>query len=299
MHRARTIDALRALAVHVEAMELWLAKPDDPLTVCLDLVGKCDVYVCVVAQRYGSETADGLSYTETEYDLAVEAGKAVLVFISDDDHPIPPKFVDKGEAATKLDRFKARLRDRHLVTSFTTAEDLAHRVVESVRGLLHERGVKDAELLDLRDFWDKIESQWEALDPPDLRVDFVKEADPLQLLTGLEEQIAGIENFHRVISESYGRLESDLHEFLGRIGCDPAKIDEVPYYENPFYSRDWEWVTLFPNRLRTCELLLAQMRVKWLEEIGQTERWTPEHERHLREAKRALQRAVSQAVLID
>ena len=42
-YRAAVIDALERLAVRIEAMELWLAQPGTPLSVCLDRVGEADV----------------------------------------------------------------------------------------------------------------------------------------------------------------------------------------------------------------------------------------------------------------
>lgn len=108
-------------------MELWLAKPEDPLTVCLDLVRNCDVYLCVVAHRYGSQTTEGKPFTQIEYELATACEKACLVFLMSDDYAIVPRFVDRGETAAKLEAFKADLRAQHLVTTFTDGEDLAQR----------------------------------------------------------------------------------------------------------------------------------------------------------------------------
>lgn len=299
VHRLRTIDALRALSVHVDAMELWLAKPEDPLTVCLDLVRKCDIYLCVVAHRYGSQTAGGKSFTQMEYELAMACGKACLVFLMGDEHAVIPRFVDKGETAAKLDSFRGILRAHHLTTTFGDAEDLAHRVVESVRRLMQDCGVKGAAGVDLSTFWHDLSRQWAGLDPAELRVEFEPNADPLDLLEKLGEELGGIEKFHKVVTDSYSRLESDLRDTIERIGCDPTALDEVPYYENRFVGRDWEWITFFPNRLRRCEVLLAQVRVQWLENLSATNQWSPRHDPMLAAAKRALENALARGMLID
>lgn len=298
-HRAKTIDALRALAVHVDAMELWLARPDDPLTACLDRVRRCDVYICIVAHRYGSETPEGKSYTHAEYEVAQREGKACLVFLMDDEWPVLPKFVDRGQAAEKLDKFKQVLRERHLVTTFTSARDLAYKVVESVKELLEDRKVPRAAAIDLDKFWKEVEAQWSQLDPPDLRVEFDREADPLVLMNVLSEQLKRVADFHEAISNSYACLERDLIDLLGRIGCDTKALEDVPHYENPFINRDWELITFFPNCLRRCEVALAQLRVKYLETLRQTGSWGPEHEQVLEEAKEELRGAISRGILID
>jgi len=62
--------------------------------VYLGEVGRCHVYVALLANEYGHEDSNGLSPTEREFDLATSKGKARLVFIhGTDDKARNPKML--------------------------------------------------------------------------------------------------------------------------------------------------------------------------------------------------------------
>ena len=88
-HRTAVRDALRGLG-HVDvAMEHYAAEGRPPLERCLEDVAACDLYVLIVAWRYGHRPAghDGRSITELEYRAAGDADKHRLVFLLDEDEP--------------------------------------------------------------------------------------------------------------------------------------------------------------------------------------------------------------------
>lgn len=295
-HREAAIESLTQLSVEIEAMELWYAKPGDPLRVCLQYVADSDVYVCVVAHRYGS-TLRMKSYTQREYEYARRKGKPCLVFVIDPTYPIPAMFVDRGIAAWQLHRFKKRLRTRHLVAEFTTPDDLAHQLVESVHDLIvkTERDVQ-ALALDLSEFWRSLGRTWRGVQPPELRISYNPEDHPLYLLDRVDEELRGISDAHKWIEESHENLEEDLRNLLQRLGTSPAKLDDIDYMENPFVARDAEPLMLFPNRIYRIEALIAQARVRILkDEIdkGATDRMD-----ELATAKQHLEAALSR-IFID
>ncbi|WKK71475.1 DUF4062 domain-containing protein [Rathayibacter oskolensis] len=53
-------------------MELFPASDDDQWTLIKGMIDQCDYYLIVSAGRYGSTDDDGVSYTEKEYDYAVQ-----------------------------------------------------------------------------------------------------------------------------------------------------------------------------------------------------------------------------------
>lgn len=267
-HRTSTIEALTGLSVQVDAMELWFARPEDSLSVCLQRVEEADVYVCVVAMRYGARKRFK-SFTHLEYDHARRLGKRCLVFVIDDGYPVPTRFVDFGFAAWRLRRLKAQLRRNHLVSHFGSPDDLAHRVVESVRDLLVEEQDEQARALNLNEFWKSLSHRWERVSPSDLRIPFAPHDDIADLLDKLEREVEGVEDFHKVMSQSHEALPRDLEETLHRIGADPGTIKSIPYYENPFVLRDAEFLMLFPNRLLRINALIAQARVKAFEGVAE------------------------------
>lgn len=81
-------------------------KADD---VYLEEVEKCDVYVGLFGNEYGSEDAQGLSPTEREFDLSSTKGKPRFIFVkgtSDKDrHPKMLKLIDKAGSQIIRRRF--------------------------------------------------------------------------------------------------------------------------------------------------------------------------------------------------
>jgi hypothetical protein len=55
----------------------------------------------IVGGRYGSVDNEGISYTEREYDYAVETSKPVLGFLHSDPGEIPQKHTDKDPSRQK------------------------------------------------------------------------------------------------------------------------------------------------------------------------------------------------------
>lgn len=297
-YRAAVIDALRRLAVRIDAMELWLAQPGDPLTVCLERVAEADVYLCIVAHRYGSSTDDGRSFTEREYEQAIELGKDCLVFMLDETVPVLPSFVSVGEDAERLARFKHRLAESHVYAAFESPTDLAGKALRSVQDLFVQRGVAGADTLDFDSLWQEVGQAWLGVDPADMRLEFDPADSPEDLLAKLNECLDGIDDFRAHVSMSTDGLQQDLRKVVERVGGDTDLLEAIPYYENPFVNRDWAMITMFPNRTARARILIGQLLVHALHQRIQREGLTPELDDQLQAAKEALKEAV-QSIAID
>lgn len=147
-HRAAVARALRSAGHEVLAMEDYAAADQRPVDRCLEDVRRSDVYVGIVAFRYGyvPPTGAGLSITELEYRKAVECGKQCLIFLAAEDAGWPMSHSDfySGDDITreKLKAFRRHLMDRHVVGIFTSADDLAAQVISAVtRADLHYSAV--------------------------------------------------------------------------------------------------------------------------------------------------------------
>src|SRR5271157_436424 len=62
-------------------MEMFSADDDDQWKVISDTIDSCDYYIIIIGHRYGSETKEGISYTEKEYDYARSKNIPILTFI--------------------------------------------------------------------------------------------------------------------------------------------------------------------------------------------------------------------------
>jgi Domain of unknown function (DUF4062) len=111
----------------VTDMAYFAARDDKPAAYCQARVRECDVYVGLIGLRYGSPVRDRpeMSYTELEFEAATEAGLPRLVFLLDDDAPLPippAKLMDSDPGRQASQR---AFRDRLLNSGIMTAAPVA------------------------------------------------------------------------------------------------------------------------------------------------------------------------------
>lgn len=141
-YRRAVRDTLAQLETVVRGMEYFGSKPGSPVDECLAVVRTCSVYIGIFGMRYGT-IPDGhdLSMTHLEYEEAQGRDIPSLVYIIDEENqPILPKFVETGRGADLLRNFKAELKQNHVMSSFTTPEDLASKISRDVPELLKHLG---------------------------------------------------------------------------------------------------------------------------------------------------------------
>jgi len=107
--RREVMQTLLTLDCIPTGMELFPAADDDSWTHIKRFISECDYYVVIVGGRYGSVGPAGKSYTEMEYDYAVEAGLPVLAFLHGDPGTI---LADKTEATNEGREALTKFRDK-------------------------------------------------------------------------------------------------------------------------------------------------------------------------------------------
>ncbi len=121
-----------------------------PTELCVQKVKECDCYVALVGLLHGScPEGDERSYTEIEYDTAVQAKKPRFVCTCPPDFQVPGHLIETDEERRKQRAFRARIdRERHRAT-FSLPEGAALWVVQaihnwqsSVSGLQAEESMK-------------------------------------------------------------------------------------------------------------------------------------------------------------
>ena len=149
-HREAVQKALHVLETVVRGMEYFGALPDTPKDECLRIVRSCRAYVGIFAMRYGSvDPATTKSLTQLEYEEAQRIGLPSLIYLLDEERqPVLPAHIEFGDGAEKLKTFKAALRAKHVVSLFTTPDDLAARVTADLPALAGRSGfeVREGEL---------------------------------------------------------------------------------------------------------------------------------------------------------
>jgi hypothetical protein len=141
-YRATMRQALHELEAVVRGMEYFGSLPDTPNEECLRIVRSCRAYVGIFAMRYGSiDEATGKSLTHLEYEEAQRIHLPSLIYLLDEERqPVLPSHVEFGEGGEKLRVLKAELRRRHVVSLFTTPEDLTAKITRDLPALAERSG---------------------------------------------------------------------------------------------------------------------------------------------------------------
>jgi hypothetical protein len=110
-------------------MEIFPAADVEQFEYIKKVIDECDYYVLIIGARYGSVDAAGVSFTEKEYDYAVEQKKTVLAFIHGDPGSVAVNKADTDPTrAAKLNAFREKVSTGRLVRFWKTPEELNSRV---------------------------------------------------------------------------------------------------------------------------------------------------------------------------
>jgi hypothetical protein len=91
-----------------------------------------DYYCLVIGGRYGSLDADGIGYTEKEFDHAQSLGKPIMAFLHKHPGTIPCAQTEQtGAGRAKLDAF-AKIEASHHCKYWTSADELGGQVSRSL-----------------------------------------------------------------------------------------------------------------------------------------------------------------------
>lgn len=135
--RQKVIQTLMTLDCIPAGMELFPAIDEEQFQFIKRIIDDCDYYILIIGGRYGSLTAEGISYTEEEYDYAVSTGKKVMAFVHKAPEEIPAGKTDMDSVlCRKLDDFRKKVETGRLVSYWTTADQLPGQVALSVTSTL-------------------------------------------------------------------------------------------------------------------------------------------------------------------
>ena len=116
--RNKDIQAILTMNQFPIGMEMFSADGDDQWKIIKKAIDSSDFYILIIGNRYGSiEETTGISYTEKEFDYAVERKIPVPVFIVDSSVSMTADVFEKDSQKTaKLSVFKEKVKqsDRYV-----------------------------------------------------------------------------------------------------------------------------------------------------------------------------------------
>ncbi len=131
--RNKVMQTIMSLDCIPAGMELFPAMDEEQFEFIKRIIDDCDYYLLIVGARYGSIDENGVSYTEKEYDYAVNKGIPVLAFLHDNIPSIP---IDKADLDNnlrkKLNKFYKKVKKGRLVQHWKNADDLNAKVAISL-----------------------------------------------------------------------------------------------------------------------------------------------------------------------
>lgn len=187
-------------------MELFPAADEDQWTLIKREIDNSDYYLVVLGGMYGStEPTTGISYTEKEYDYAIDSGKPVIAFLHKDMDGLPKELREiDPERLRKLKAFYKKAASRH-VLFWSTPQELQIAVLRSCVSLFTTRPaegwVRARSARRLEDL-EKIAGLQDRIQQTDLEVALLRRANP---------------QYHGLVSVSTGGGRDDaFQELRGR-----------------------------------------------------------------------------------
>lgn len=106
-------------------MEIFPAIDEEQFEFIKKVIDDCDYYILIIGGRYGSLSAEGISYTEMEYNYAISKNIKVIAFIHSSPDEIPLGKSEKDSALRqKLQDFKDKVATNRLIKFWKNAEEL-------------------------------------------------------------------------------------------------------------------------------------------------------------------------------
>lgn len=136
--RKEVMQALLELDCIPSGMELFPASNDDQWTLIKNVIDDCDYYLLIIGGRYGSENDEGISYTQMEFEYALQQGKPMISFLPKNPDAIPSgKCETSADKQQKLEKFK-ELAKKKLVKFWDGPDNLGSVVSRSMVRLIKD-----------------------------------------------------------------------------------------------------------------------------------------------------------------
>lgn len=102
-------------------MEMFSAEDEEQWEIIRRTIDVSDYYVLILGLRYGSKTSDGISFTQKEYEYALEKKIPVLAFVMSDDVSLPKSRRD--DDLSDINAFRSTVLDNSKMAQFWETKD--------------------------------------------------------------------------------------------------------------------------------------------------------------------------------
>jgi hypothetical protein len=115
-------------------MEDFGARNASPLEICLEQVGKCDLFIGILGTSHGScPEGSTESYTQLEFQAAASLKKPMLIFVSNELSRMKTEPAE-GDTLSRVQKaFLERVLRDHVVDWFSSPEGLSTKVIQAIR----------------------------------------------------------------------------------------------------------------------------------------------------------------------
>jgi len=164
------------------AMELFMARPQEPEKLCGKEIRECDIFVGIYAHRYGFiPEGKGKSITQLEYELAIKLKKDCLCFIVEERYPWDPGLIEMDKHSN-LKAFLGIIKKERTFVYFESPKDFESKLATSLGKFIAEQKAETAKT-------------WEAIIPM-APSPFIAHPYPLpENFTGRDAEIAALSNW--------------------------------------------------------------------------------------------------------
>lgn len=132
--RQKVIEAILTMNQFPAGMEMFSAANEEQWEVIKEAIDCSDYYVLIGGNKYGSiDSVSGISYTEKEFDYAVEQRIPILAFVIADDVSITAHEFEKDPVkAVGLLKFKSKVKTGRMVKFWHNEDELAAQLSQSI-----------------------------------------------------------------------------------------------------------------------------------------------------------------------
>jgi hypothetical protein len=138
--REKVINELTRIGYIAAGMEQFPATDEEQMEYIQRIIDESDYYVVIVRGRYGSESEDGVSFTEKEFTYALETKKPVLAFLFRDLQKLQLAETDNNpQKMAKLLAFRQKLEEKRIVRYWESTDEVVSGVKDSINDIVRRR----------------------------------------------------------------------------------------------------------------------------------------------------------------